>query len=438
MAETTQRNQPWIGLLALFTAASLVDAAFYGQVAAFTPLHLESLGLTPEQVTRDTGILAALPWLVGIPFLPLWGALADRYSRQPVIARSFVAFLVAGGLMLAAREVWLFGLGRAVMSFALGNSGLMMTTLAERVPKERLGLAFAIMNSAAPIGYFAGPLAGGPVVDGWGFRTLLLVNMGLVLLVTIGITFGYRDPYRGTASGSLWRMAAGSVVIIWRSPGLRAVFGAIFALFVGWQAALPYVPLAVTEVYRGSDPGTAVGLVVGVGGLATILFGPAMGALADRHGRWRVLFAGAALSVLLLPLPALTRSVTGLTATWGLANGVVSGLLALSFALLPDATHEDTRGRVMAFAWLPVNASGAVGPAIGSVAAHFSVWWVFPVAAALTGVGIGAMALAERRVRVVTAEAEDIDEEALLREIDRTYKGPPISEAIIEERREGP
>jgi predicted DNA-binding antitoxin AbrB/MazE fold protein len=33
---------------------------------------------------------------------------------------------------------------------------------------------------------------------------------------------------------------------------------------------------------------------------------------------------------------------------------------------------------------------------------------------------------------------EEIDEEALYREIDEAYKGPPISEAIIEERREGP
>lgn len=28
----------WVPLLALFTAASLVDAAFYGQILAFTPL----------------------------------------------------------------------------------------------------------------------------------------------------------------------------------------------------------------------------------------------------------------------------------------------------------------------------------------------------------------------------------------------------------------
>ncbi len=68
----------WVPLLALYTAASFVDAAFYGQLVAFTPIHLASLGLSPAEVTRDTGLLSALAFAVGIPFLPLWGALADR------------------------------------------------------------------------------------------------------------------------------------------------------------------------------------------------------------------------------------------------------------------------------------------------------------------------------------------------------------------------
>src|SRR6185369_10950266 len=121
-----------------------------------------------------TGIIAAVAGAAGIPFLPFWGALADRYARQPIIVRSFVAHVVAGLLAVAAGNVWMFLLARAVMTLSLGNSGLMMTTLSEHAPKQRLGMAFAIMNSAGPIGAFVGPLVGGPVVDRFGFRTLLL------------------------------------------------------------------------------------------------------------------------------------------------------------------------------------------------------------------------------------------------------------------------
>jgi predicted DNA-binding antitoxin AbrB/MazE fold protein len=49
-------------------------------------------------------------------------------------------------------------------------------------------------------------------------------------------------------------------------------------------------------------------------------------------------------------------------------------------------------------------------------------------------------ALGELLVQVPDADnEEDIDEEALLREIEEAFRGqPPLSETLIEERREGP
>lgn len=391
----------WGWLLALFTLAAFIDAEFYGQIMAFTPLHLAALGLDRAQVTTYTGLLASLTWAVGIPLLPLWGALADRYARQPVIARSFLAFFVAGIFMLIPGNLWCFALGRAVMNFALGNSGLMMTTIAERVPQARLGLAFAIMNSAAPIGYFAGPLVGGIVIDAWGFQALLAINMVLVLLVALAIAFGYHDPYVGKSQASLWRMSLDSVSIILRSTKLRGLLIAMFALFLGWQALLPYIPLAITHLYLGADTGRIVGLVIGLSGLVTMIIGPGIGALADRYGRWRVLFGGAALAVGLLLVPMLASSLLAFTLAWSAANGMVSAILALSFTVLSDATPPATRGRVMSFSWLPINLSAAVGPAIGSALAHDNIWWLFPLASLLTAIGIGVLALAAMQIRKI-------------------------------------
>jgi hypothetical protein len=72
MSQRTAQPSSWVWLLAIFTLASLVDAAFYGQILAFTPLHLAALGLTPARVTTNTGRLASLTWAVGVPFLPRW------------------------------------------------------------------------------------------------------------------------------------------------------------------------------------------------------------------------------------------------------------------------------------------------------------------------------------------------------------------------------
>jgi MFS transporter, DHA1 family, multidrug resistance protein len=396
MMET--RRDSWVWLLALFSVASLVEAMFWSQMAAFTPIYLPRLGISdPQDVKAWTGATAAISSFAGLPFLPFWGALADRYARQPVIVRSFVAHLIAGIVTVLAGNIWLFVLGRSVMSLSLGNSGLMMTTLSERAPTKRLGLSLSIMSGASPLGAFLGPLVGGPVVDKWGFQALIAVDVGLMLLTILGMTFGYRDRFKGTDRGSLVSMALGSVGIIGRSARLRVLFPALFLLFAGWMLAFTYVPIAVGVLYHGSEPGTAIGIVLGAGGLTTLVLSPVMGWLGDRVGYWRVLFMGAAMTVVLWPLPRFTNDLFTFTILWAVINGLTSGLFALSFSVLSTSTPSSARGRVMTFSYLPVNLGGAFGPAIGSVIAQVDVFWVFPAGAVLTLLGIGALALAARQ-----------------------------------------
>lgn len=392
-----QRLSSWVWLVALFTGASLIEAIFWGQMTSFTPLYLPRLGVRPGDVATWTGAIAAISGALGIPFLPFWGALADRYARQPIIVRSFIAHLIAGVVALLAGNVWVFVIGRSIMSFALGNSGLMMATLSERVPSRRVGLAYSVMNSATPVGAFIGPLIGGPVVDAWGFPALLVIDAALMLLVIFGMTFGYHDTFKGSDRAPILRMAGDSIRIIWRSPRLRALFPALFLLFAGWVLALTYIPLAITALYRGHDPGTAIGVVVGAGGLSALVLGPALGALGDRFGLWRVLIIGACVSVALWPLPGLAHQLVFFGITWAILDGVISGVFAISFSVLAASTTETTRGRVMSFAYLPVNVGGMVGPAIGSVVTHSSVFTVFPVAAVLTALGVGALVVAHRQ-----------------------------------------
>jgi len=180
----------WVRLLVLFTAAGFIETVFFGQLNAFMPLHLPRLGITPTQVSAWTGAIVAISSAIGIPFLPFWGALADRYARQPIIVRSFVVHLIAALMMLLAGNVWVFVIGRAFTSLALGNSGLM-----------------------------------------------LLVDAALMLLVVLALSFGYKDSYRGTGRGPLLSMAVESVRLILGSARLRSLFVALFLLFAGWMLA---------------------------------------------------------------------------------------------------------------------------------------------------------------------------------------------------------
>jgi MFS family permease len=218
-----------------------------------------------------------------------------------------------------------------------------------------------------------------------------------MLLLVLVMSFGYRDSFTGSKQGTILAMSVDSVRIVARSRRLLVLFPALFLVFAGWMLAMTYVPLAIEQLYHGATPGTAVGIVLGIGGLVAVFVGPLMGAIADRYGHWRTLVIGLVIEVALWPLPALTHDLNSFGVTWALLNGVASGCFALSFTVLAHSAQSAVRGRVMSFAYLPVNAGGLLGPAVGAVMTQISVFAVFPASAVITLLGIGALALAWRQ-----------------------------------------
>ena len=385
-------------MLALFAFATFVEVIAYGQLAAFTPLHLPRIGVAPDQVAFWVGAITVAANVLGLVFLPFWGALADRYGRKLLIIRSFAA--TGAGLAVAAlaTNVWQFLGARALTALNLGNSGLMMTTLAEGAPASRLGVAYGVVNGAGPLGALAGPLLGGPVVDRYGFAAILAIDALLLAGVVLLLTFGYRDPYvRPADPPPVLRNAFGGVALLWQSQRLRALFPALVVLFAGWMLVFIYSPLAIERIHEGPDLATAIGLVLGAGGVATLVASPGIGALADRLGLMRTYYVVGALSAVAWILPWLTRDYLLFLVGWAIANGLGSGLFSLSFNVLTRSTTDSTRARVMTFAYLPLNLGFIVGPAIGSVVASTDPFAIFPTAVVLELAGLILIAVALRR-----------------------------------------
>jgi MFS family permease len=134
-----------------------------------------------------------------------------------------------------------------------------------------------------------------------------------------------------------------------------------------------------------------IGLILGAGGLLALVISPLFGMLADRAGHWRVLIIGATLGVILWPVPGLVRGLLAFGIAWSIISGLFSGVFAISFSVLANSASPEIRGRVMSFAYLPVNMGYILGPAIGSVITNISIFSIFPAAAVITALGILAL-----------------------------------------------
>ena len=176
----------------------------------------------------------------------------------------------------------------------------------------------------------------------------------------------------GRPTGAEARIAEAAVEDTGASPRRRVGFGfvAVFALaYLGvWMAflAVPFVSMAVkvAQVDPEGRTGT-LALVLGVGGLFSILANPFFGRLSDRttsrFGMRRPwMLAGLAITIFGLFLIAIAQGVAVIVVGWCVMSVGVGALQASIVALIPDHVPVEQRGRVSGILGLCIPL-GAIG-----------------------------------------------------------------------------
>ena len=174
-------------------------------------------------------------------------------------------------------------------------------------------------------------------------------------------------------------MAADSVRASSKAGRLRTLFLALFLLYAGWMLVYSYFPVVITFLYKGPSPASPIGFVLGAGGLLALVLSPVFGAMADRFGFWRLLLLGSALEAVLWPIPYWTRSLIPFAFIAALVSGVAAAVFSISFNVLSSSAPTSIRGRVMSFAYLPVNLGFSFGPMLGSQLVKRDHFHIFPL-----------------------------------------------------------
>lgn len=86
-----------------------------------------------------------------------------------------------------------------------------------------------------------------------------------------------------------------------------------------------------------------------------------------------------------------------------LISGIAAAVFSFSFNVLLASAPPSIRGRVMSYAYLPVNLGFSLGPMLGSQLVKLDLFYIFPAAFVQTGFGV--LVLNRARSQAAPAEA---------------------------------
>jgi len=132
--------------------------------------------------------------------------------------------------------------------------------------------------------------------------------------------------------------------------------------------------------------GSAFGLLIAIGALTELVFGPLWGSLSDRVGRKPVLMVGMFGSALALVLMGLSSRFWMLLASRALSGLLLAALSSPALAYVGDSSANKDRGGGIGLLGGASELGITIGPALGGLLASKSLSTPFYVAAGISGV----------------------------------------------------
>ena len=378
--------------IALLISMSLAMIGF-GISTPVIPLFLEEdIGVRdPVKLNLWVGLIQSSVYVTLAIFAPIWGHLADRYSRRTMLLRAMFGGAFAISLMTFVNSPWQLLVLKCIQGCLTGTVAAATVLTASITPAAQLAFALGMLQTMIAVGNSLGPLVGGLISDFFSHRAAFF-STGLVLALAALIVLKWVDKdeiaYSEAKSKKLGLMP--DMKPITGSPQLIMVMLVTLGLYAATNAATPMLPLFLKSLYV-SETGapsyiaSASGIVLGVGAAFTALAAVLIGKVSSSIGYWRAMFLcfcfGAALTV---PQIFVTN-VLQLTIFRALSSFFTGGVIPVINAIIAVSTDKEHQGTVFGFNYAVASAGCAMGPILGSATAMFSYRAIFLVSAIILG-----------------------------------------------------
>src|SRR5262249_7135771 len=139
----------WKRTLWLMAGVQALMSCAFSASGPFLPLYIVQLGVHPIQmVDLWSGAVMSVNFLFAAICSPMWGAIAGRVGRTPMVVRSCIAIALFTARMGVTQNVWELFAARAAMGIFSGFSAAALALVGTQVPEKRLGFSLGWMATA--------------------------------------------------------------------------------------------------------------------------------------------------------------------------------------------------------------------------------------------------------------------------------------------------
>lgn len=365
----------WLGNFLTGTSFTLV--------MPFIPVFVEELGVGPGLVEYYAGLAVSTNALAAALMAPIWGSLADRYGRKPMMVRAaFAMIFTMGGMAFVPNVFWLIVL-RVLNGVFTGYIPNATALIASQVPKDKTGYALGTLSTGAVAGNLIGPTLGGVLAEMFGVHTVFLLVGLLYAIVVILTVFYIREDFVPIKKSDVLPVKEVFAQVKDRKI-LAGLFVTSMVIIAAAQAVVPILTLYVRHLGQTDNLLFVAGFIISLPGMASLVTSGYLGKLGDRIGNHRLLLMALTYSLLINVFCVFAENPFQLGLLRFLYGFGTGALLPSVNSLLTKLTPKEGISRIFAYNQLFNNLGSVVGPMMGSaVAAQMGYDWVFYLSSGL-------------------------------------------------------
>jgi len=388
-ASYAERNaRYWRRNLAVCVFGSFTTLVSLSMLLPFLPLYVRQLGVdTQSAVIQWSGIAFGATFLGTAVTAPLWGRLADRFGRKPMLVRAALGMAVVMSLIGIAHNVQELVALRLVAGLVGGYASASTVMVGTQAPRERAGWALGILSSGALAGNLVGPLVGG-LLPGWlGIRGTFFAGGAMIAIAALLTIVVVKENFHADSDAQMRRAGAPAADTARRTDraALAALLVTAMMVLLANMSIEPIITVYIGGLGVGGDRLARVaGVVMAGSALGSMLTAARLGALADRIGSWNVIVGCLLLTALAMVPQAFVAHWWQLTALRVLMGMTLAGLLPSIGKLVRQSVDERSTGQMLGYLQSAQFSGQVIGPVIGGqIGVALGLHSVFFVTAAL-------------------------------------------------------